>query len=69
MGDQSRGEGEGFWAGLALGYSLLLDAKQIRQGEGIFRIPGLQREIPSRSFPSLGRFAKEIRKKERYGKG
>jgi hypothetical protein len=37
---------------LASGYSLLLDANQIRQGERIFRILGLQREIPSRS-PSL----------------
>jgi hypothetical protein len=33
------------------------------------RIPGLQRDIPSRSSPSLGRFAKGIRNKERYGKG
>jgi hypothetical protein len=50
---------------LASGYSLLLDAKQKRQGERIFRIPGLQREIPSRSFPPLGRFAKEIREREK----
>jgi hypothetical protein len=41
--DRSREEGEGFWAGLASGYSLLLDAKQIRQGDEIFRILGLQR--------------------------
>jgi hypothetical protein len=50
---------------LASGYSLLLDAKQKRQGKRVFRIPGLQREIPSRSFPSLGRLAKEIRERER----
>jgi hypothetical protein len=50
---------------LASGYALLLDAKQKRQGERIFRIPGLQIEIPSRSFPPLGRFAKEIREGEK----
>jgi hypothetical protein len=54
---------------LASGYSLLLDAKQKRQRKRIFRIPGLQREIPSRSFPPLGRFAKEIREREEIGKG
>jgi hypothetical protein len=41
---------------------LLLDAKpKMTRGRDL-RIPGLQREIPSRSSPSpLGRFAKRIR--------
>jgi hypothetical protein len=38
-------------------------AKTIREKD--FKIPGLQREIPSRSLPPLGRFAKEIRERER----
>jgi hypothetical protein len=50
---------------LALGYSLIHDAKQKQQGKSIFRILGLQREIPSRSLPPLGRFAKEIREREK----
>jgi hypothetical protein len=50
---------------LASGYSLLLDAKQKRQGKRVIRIPGLQREIPNRSFPPLGRLAKEIREREK----
>jgi hypothetical protein len=49
---------------LASGCSLLLDAKQIGQGERIFRIPGLQREIPSRS-PSLSWSAYIGRKREK----
>jgi hypothetical protein len=50
---------------LASGYSLLLDAKQIRQGERIFRIPGLQRDPQQISFPLLvGLHWKKRKKRE-----
>jgi hypothetical protein len=55
MGDRSRGEGEGFWAGLASGYSLLLDAKQIRQGEGILEsLDSRERSPADLSLPLVG---------------
>jgi hypothetical protein len=57
--EQREREGSGR---VASGYSLLFDAKQIGQGEkGFFRIPGLQREIPSRSssLPLVGLKEKE----------
>jgi hypothetical protein len=44
---------------------LLLDAKPKTTRGRDLRIPRLQREIPSRSSPSLGRFAKRIRGRER----
>jgi hypothetical protein len=66
---EAEGREKGFGR-VASGFPSSLDAKRIGQGEKRFQNPWTtEREIPSRSSPSLGRFAKEIRKKARYGKG
>jgi hypothetical protein len=55
---------EGFWQGVDLGLLSSLESKLQTTKRRDLQISGLQKEIPSRSFPSLSRFAGK-KKKER----
>jgi hypothetical protein len=61
--EEQRGR-EGFWQCLGLPFSPRCQVHRTNE-KRVFEDPWTQREIPSRSFPPLGRFAKEIREREK----
>jgi hypothetical protein len=60
--EQKRGISSGRWPQASLLPSM---PSAWDKWKRVFEDPWTQREIPSRSFPPLGRLAKEIRERER----